>query len=86
MILINCGAQADLIERLKLQPGDGTRIIVADSHRCAAICHSHAQHAFQQESCGRDMHQAARQSSVAVELITECCMWEHCQEGKAADL
>ena len=37
VILINCGAQADLWNILQLQPGSGTRIIVADSHRCALL-------------------------------------------------
>ena len=37
VILINCGAQADLWNILQLQPGSGTRIIVADSHRCAVL-------------------------------------------------
>jgi hypothetical protein len=37
VILVNCGAQADLWDILQLQPGSGTRIIVADSHRCAIL-------------------------------------------------
>lgn len=37
VILINCGAQADLWNILQLQPGSGTRIIVADSHRWALL-------------------------------------------------
>ena len=36
VILVNCGAQADLQDLLNLQPNSGTKVIVADSHRCAA--------------------------------------------------
>lgn len=37
VILINCGAQLDLVTDLSLDPASGTKIIVADSHRCAAL-------------------------------------------------
>ena len=37
VILINCGAQADLVRDLDLQRNSGTRIVVADSHRYAQL-------------------------------------------------
>ena len=41
VILINCGAQLDLVTDLNLDAASGTRIIVADSHRCARLAPQH---------------------------------------------
>ena len=41
VILINCGAQLDLVTDLNLDAASGTKLIVADSHRCAMLTPQH---------------------------------------------